>query len=351
MGRVFGATAVWDGQELLELGGAPAGHPTAAPRHATAAYDPDRGRWLKRAPVPSAVDLTNAASVWTGAQLFVFGAPARAHEPSSDIGGIYTPSTDTWTVTPRSPIGATNNPIAVWTGSRVILAGLTATGRRDPYYALKVASYNPAIDAWSRITPTLNPRHPPVAAAMVATNDGVLLWSLWSRTKQTGPRTFTVYSGVDVFRLGSSLTWSNVTGSWPQHHTVDEPTFTGAKVLLAPGQIWCGECSHPAPSGEHGVEVDPRTLRRVALPPGPLDDLGPQIVWTGSAEISLNAGGEMTGPHVRVLPGDIAIWNPSTGSWRHGPRAPIQIGDARPAWSGQRMYVLAANGRLLAYGP
>jgi hypothetical protein len=70
-----------------------------------------------------------------------------------------------------------------------------------------------------------------------------------------------------------------------------------------------------------------------------------------TAEISLNAGGEMTGPHVRVLPGDIASWNPRTRRWRRGPRAPIQIGDARPAWSGQCMYVLAASRRLLAYGP
>lgn len=353
LGGVYGAVVVWDGQQFLELGGAratKAGRP-APPAHTSAAYDPRVRRWHRLASIPSAVDLTNATSVWTGQQVFVFGAPARAHQSSTDIAGLYNPSTNAWTVTRKARVGTLPNPVAAWTGTRIILAGLKATGRDNPYYKLEVASYDPDTNSWSRITPTLTGQHPPIVTEMVATSDGVLLWSLWSRTKQTGPHTFTVYSGVDVFRLGSTGTWSNVTNSWPQHHTVDEPTFTGTKILLAPGQIWCGECSHPPPSGEHGVQVDPRTLHRTPIPAGPLDDLGPQIVWTGSAEISLNRGGEMTGPHVHVLPGDIAVWNPRTRRWSRGPRAPAPISDAPAVWSGQGMYTLAANGKLLTYGP
>lgn len=160
----------------------------------------------------------------------------------------------------------------------------------------------------------------------------------------------TGYSGVDVYRLGSSGTWANVTHSWPQGHTVDQPVFTGSQILLAPGQIWCGACSHPAPFDEHGYIVNPVTLHRTAIPHGPLDDLGPQIIWTGQAEISFNAGGKMTGTHFSALPGDIAVWNPSTGKWARGQRAGERIGDAPAVWDGNHLFVLAQNGSLLSYG-
>jgi hypothetical protein len=153
-----------------------------------------------------------------------------------------------------------------------------------------------------------------------------------------------------VLRRGPSGNWANVTGSWPQTHTVDDPIFTGRKILLAPGQIWCGACSHPSPFNEHGYLVDPKTLRLTPLPHGPLDDLGPQIIWTGAAEISLNPGGEITGPGENVLPGDIAIWSPDTNKWSRGPRAPKQLGDAPAVWDGHQLLVLAQDGSLLAYG-
>jgi hypothetical protein len=186
--------------------------------------------------------------------------------------------------------------------------------------------------------------------AIVATSDGVLLWSLWGRTQKTGTNTYTYHSGVDVFRLAGSGTWTNVTGSWPQHQTVDQPVFTGTEILLAPGQIWCGACSHPAPVDANGYRVDPTTLRVTALPHGPLDDLGPQIIWTGSAQISLNPGGEITGPTENIRPGDIAIWNPHTNKWTRGPRAPEQLGEAPAVWDGHRLLVLAQDGSLLSYG-
>ena len=92
------------------------------------------------------------------------------------------------------------------------------------------------------------------------------------------------------------------------------------------------------------------TLQLAPIPHGPLDDLGPQITWTGAAQISLNSGGEISGPRVLVLPGDIAIWNPSTRKWARGPRAPKKPGDAPAVWTGDKLLVLAQDGRLLAYG-
>lgn len=119
---------------------------------------------------------------------------------------------------------------------------------------------------------------------------------------------------------------------------------------MAPGQIWCGLCPHPAPFNEHGYQVDPKTLRITPLPHGPLDDLGPEILWTGAAEISLNPGDEIIGPGVRVLPGDIAIWNPTTRRWASGPQPRGRPTTRRRCGPGPQLYVLARNGSLLAYG-
>ena len=346
LGTRYDPSFVWDGRELLELGGSAGGPWGGAPVDSGAAYDPMRHRWRRVTSAPAAVLPPGAASVWTGRQVFIFGGPTLRNETSGNMAGLYDPATNQWTVSRKAPVGPpVDTPTAVWTGRRVILAVMTSGTPQ-----LEVASYDPASDTWSALQPPISAAHPPMAIAMVATNDGVLLWSLWGRTKQTGPNTYTGYSGVDVYRLGPSGSWANVTDHWPQGHTVDSPIFTGSQVLLAPGQIWCGACSHPAPFNEHGYQVDPKTLHRTPIPHGPLDDLGPQIIWTGAAEISLNQGGEITGPHVHVLPGDIAIWNPNTGKWARGPRAPRQLDDALAVWNGHQLFALAHDGHLLAYG-
>jgi hypothetical protein len=349
LGTRYAPTLVWDGRELLELGGTAAGPYRGAPQDSGAAYDPALRRWRRVASVPAVVELANAASVWTGHQVFVFGGPPNSHQAgiSCCVAGLYNPATDRWTVSPKAPLDQLEQPAAVWTGTAVILAGLDYNDQRQ----LEVASFDPGSDTWTRLTPPISPQHGPLGLAMVATNDGVLLWSLWQRTQPTGRCFAGTCYGVDVFRLTPSGAWQNVTGSWPQAHTVDSPIFTGSKILLAPGQIWCGACSHPSPFNEHGYIVNPRTLRRTPIPHGPLDDLGPQIIWTGTAEISLNAGGEITGPHVKVLPGDIAIWNPQARTWAPGPRAPRQlIYDTPAVWSGRQLFAVARDGHLLAYG-
>jgi hypothetical protein len=345
LGTRYGSTFVWDGHALLELGGTVEGRRGGAPRDRSAAYTPADHRWRRVASAPPAVLPADAASVWTGREVFVFGGPTLSTESPTDMAGLYDPATNHWTVTSKAPVGPLDTPTAVWTGQRVILAGIT---RGTPQ--LKVVSYDPASNTWAPLQPPISPQHRPLTMAMVAAHHGVLLWSLWGRSKQTGPNTDTEASGVDVFRLGASGAWMNVTGAWPQGRTVDTPIFTGTTILLAPGQIWCGTCSHPAPFDAHGYQVNPHTLRVAAIPHGPLDDLGPQIIWTGAAEISLNSAGEITGPHVSVLPGDIAVWNPTTGKWARGPRAPKPVSDTPAVWNGNQLLVLAHDGRLLAYG-
>jgi hypothetical protein len=348
LGARGGATVVWTGRELLELGGVSGGRDRGRDSFGAAAYDVTSGRWRKRAQVPRSILPAYAASVWTGHQVFMFGRPTRANEPDQGRAGLYDPVSNRWTVSSKAPIGPfANQPAAVWTGQRVILAGIAQFGQ----HRLRVAAYDPASNAWTRLAPPVNRKHPPVAAAIVATSRGVLLWSLWSRTQRISRNTSTVYSGVDVFRLRrGAMVWRDVTGAWPRDQSVSQPIFTGTKVLIAPSGIWCGICHGPAPHNEHGYLVDPRTLRLTRLPHGPLDDANPQYLWTGASIAALDFGTEIGGSE-NVRPGDIAFWNPRTRRWTRGPGAPKTFSDMPAVWAKSQLLVLSQRGSLLAYGP
>ena len=331
----------WTGAELLEIGGTAGG----VARSDGAAFAPAQGRWHRVAPVPGPVGTAAAASVSTGSRLFLFGgqAPPGTTTPGP-AAGLYDPGSGRWAVTAPAPFGtALQQPVAVRAGRLVVVAGLD-------HSRVEVASYDPAARRWQRQDPPQPQAHPAVGIAMVATADRVILWSLWSRSQQTAPGTFAVYSGIDVRALAAGR-WHDVTGGWPQHQTVPPPLFTGTQILIPPGQIWCGVCSHPAPFGEHASLADPGTLRLTPLPHGPLDDTGPLLVWTGSAVISINPSSQITGPHVSVRPGDLAVWDPATGDWRRLPRAPRPLqDDAAPAWTGHQLLAIATDGALLSFG-
>ncbi len=97
----FGASVVWDGRELLELGGSGT-FPRHRLRRGAAAFDPAIGQWRRIASVPSAVWPANDLTAWTGSRLFVIGRSSRGNSPSSVTAGLYDPSSNTWRITPPS---------------------------------------------------------------------------------------------------------------------------------------------------------------------------------------------------------------------------------------------------------
>jgi hypothetical protein len=169
LGTRYGPTFIWDGHELLELGGTAGGHLGGAPSDGGATYNPGDHRWRRLANARTAVLPASAASVWTGRQVFIVGGPTLPREAATDVAGLYNPATNRWTVTSKAPVGPLNAPTAVWTGQRAILAGIA---RGNP--KLELASYDPASDTWTRLNPPISPQHATLGLVMVATNDGVL---------------------------------------------------------------------------------------------------------------------------------------------------------------------------------
>jgi hypothetical protein len=340
LGRRQGPVVAWTGRELLEIGGTEGN----AVRVDGAAFDPAAGRWRRIAPAPVPAGAA-AASAWTGRQLFVFGGqPLTRKTTPGPAADLYDPASGRWAVTGTAPLGRElSQPATVWTGRLVVVAGVEGS-------RVEVASYDPVTGRWRRQDPPLPAAHPALGIAMAATADRVIVWSLWGRTQQTGPNSATGYAGVDVRALAAGR-WRDVTGGWPQQQVVPQPLFTGRQILVPPGQLWCGRCSHPF-GDRLGLLADPGTLRTTRLPRGPLDGTDPVMVWTGDAALAINPGTEISGPGVHVRPGDMAVWDPASGAWRRLPGAPRTLQpDAAPAWTGRELLGIATDGALLSFAP
>ena len=116
--RLWGATAVWDGKEILFIGGF-----TSTPRQLAVhgmAYNPatNRWRWLPKMAYPRSA----FAAVWTGRQVLVWGGLTTANT-APPHGEAYNPATNAWTALPAAPLRGRAAPVAVWTGRQLIVWG------------------------------------------------------------------------------------------------------------------------------------------------------------------------------------------------------------------------------------
>lgn len=342
LGRRSQPILTWAGNELIELAG-PNG-PADAPggwNDAAAAFAPATGAWRRIAPVPDTMRLPGAFGVWTGRQLFVTNGsnPAGATAAIGTSAALYDPATNRWTTTPLpQQLGGSSQLAATWTGKVIVVAG-AQSGQ------INAAALNPVTRQWTMLlSPVLPARHPAQFISIVASSDRVIVWSLWYRaTPSPG-------YGVDVLALGSDGAWSDVTHGWPQDQDVPAPVYTGSAILVSPGQIWCGACSHPGIFNSGSI-ADPATLKRTGIAPGPLGEAGPAFIWTGRGIIAVNLYSDITGPGTRrIRPGDMASYDLATGRWRVLPAPPgYPPPAAAPVWAGTQLLELTNAGRLLAF--
>ena len=117
-----GASAVWDGRELLVVGG---------PTTASFAYNPATNRWRRLASMP--FSRVGAASIWTGKRLLLWGG--QTGRGASARGGLaYDPKTGRWSRLPTAPLRGRDGSAVVWTGSRLLVWGGGASVCRPGCY-------------------------------------------------------------------------------------------------------------------------------------------------------------------------------------------------------------------------
>jgi hypothetical protein len=111
-----GASLIWDGDELLVIGG------KKAPRVGFA-YDPSTDEWRRLAAMDSG--RARFARVWTGTKLLLWGGetgvPGDFVTPPHGL--AYDPRADRWSPLPQAPLQGRIHPLAAWTGRAMIIWG------------------------------------------------------------------------------------------------------------------------------------------------------------------------------------------------------------------------------------
>jgi N-acetylneuraminic acid mutarotase len=107
------ATAVWDGHEILLVGGT---NEHGVSTKVGYAYDPVANRWRSLPAMPSG--RAQAGAVWTGTQLLFFGGERTANALLS-----YDPKRNRWSSLPSAPLRRRTGPAAVWTGRELMVWG------------------------------------------------------------------------------------------------------------------------------------------------------------------------------------------------------------------------------------
>jgi hypothetical protein len=196
-----------------------------------------------------------------GAEEVAIGRPARpavqSHPPEGIPAG--------WTWKPTGPLPGRHGHVAAWTGSEVVLWGGERPGR-----APQGAAYDPRHDVWRRIarSPLEN-------------------------------------------RSGAAAAWS------------------GSEVL-----VWGG--INGGGSLDDGAAYDPATDRWRRLAPSPLSGRVPLTsAWTGRELVVMGYRGYGRS----VGTNDAAAYDPATDTWRMLGWAPIKINEGTGVWTGRELIV------------
>ena len=119
--------AVWDGREVLIVGGTGAPHRGRhpAPAEIGLAYNPGTNSWRQLPPLERG--RAGAAAVWTGKRLLIWGGttsvPSGVKLVTPNRGLAYDPKANSWSPLPRAPLLGRLDPTAVWTGRAMIFWG------------------------------------------------------------------------------------------------------------------------------------------------------------------------------------------------------------------------------------
>jgi hypothetical protein len=109
-----GAVGVWDGENVLFIGGSPTRYGGTARTTIGLAYDPARNRWSRLPATPAFA--YGFAAVRAGGRILAWGGvPARGAE--------YVPAAGRWFALPPAPLRARDFPALVWTGRLLLVWG------------------------------------------------------------------------------------------------------------------------------------------------------------------------------------------------------------------------------------
>jgi hypothetical protein len=300
----------------------------------------------------------------------VDGTPVNDHAVGRSaykaLAPVVSPLAGSWTLLPQALISAQTDPLAAWTGHRLLILGRTV-----------FAAYDPRTTRWHRLAP------PPRGRYRIAwTGKELLAWGAgayayagsWRRLPRppVSEPAMVAWTGHELVGWGNSggAAYSPATHRW---RTLPAPPFLGAAAwtggeLIAvsgsraaafvPARGWNALPSLPEPreaasavwDGHEllvvggtdaptvGLAYSPRTNRWRRLAPMDSGRTRAAVVWTGKR--LLLWGGETGRPGAFVIPPHGLAYDPEADRWSPLPQAPL-LGRLDPAgaWTGRSLIV------------
>ncbi len=261
-----------------------------------AATQTPAGTWQKLPAAPITKAPVTMVSVWTGREMIIHGIGSRG------ITFAYRPAARTWVRLADGPQPATVNSadVAVWTGSRMLVIGLTS------------GSYDPAANTWRQI-----------ARPGVSLGGAVTGW--------TG-RQFLAWGGTcceDTSRDGMAYnpvtsTWRKLPAAPLQPRASASGAWTGKELVVAGGRDFFRKTVF-----RDAAAYNPSTGTWRKLPPMPSTlTLGGPALWDGKEILFLSSSS------ARGL-----AYNPARNSWRLLPAMPLPRFGFAAVWTGHRVLV------------
>jgi hypothetical protein len=304
-------------------------------------------------PAPPIASRVGEVAVWTGSRVLIWGG----HDPSvADLryldGASLDPAIGRWTPIQGAPMNRRTDPVALWTGTEMLVWG--GKGAND--YLTDGALYDPVAASWRPMPlAPVSPSRPEsavfvrgvavilLADRMVTFDPARNAWSTVPAPPDAAPDSLTtlVAGGADLYaaqRSASGLAlirydWTHRrwlgSGAFRLPQATGTPVWTGAELLVVAVAPECQPATCRMDRGR-AFRWGDLVVQVVTAPGRPADHApGPHYVgdqvWTGAA-----------------LVGDAYVWEPATGIWRALPKIGSeatrgQLG-VRWFWAGQGLF-------------
>jgi hypothetical protein len=321
------AAVVWTGRQLLVWGGV-SGHPMRVFDDG-AAYDLATRRWtpLPRAPDPQWLEGNRGLAVWTGREMLVWGGftvTDPVGQPNvgwPDRGAAYDPQRRTWRRLAPAPAELRHYHLwSVWTGRELLAGGVEEAGETG---GVAAAAYDPAADHWRLLPPspglTGGSRTLAARTAMWA-GSRLLVWNYLRGTPRARDDETDASDRPDTRPAGIDLwAWDPAGGRWS---VLPAPPDAVGEVSANAGMTWTGREVVIVGAREEPVAGRPRLVTGA----GRYDPDG--AAWApldppprpAAAKLGWAGAVAWTGAAL-VEPGN-AAYDPAAGRWLRLPTEP-----------------------------
>jgi len=318
-GRGF-HSALWTGSEMIIWGGTRGSIFNSGSR-----YNPVNDEWAAMSTVNAPIARKWHSTVWTGEQMIVWGGSDQTSGThSTDSGGIYDLSTDSWESTSviDAPIPRLYHT-AVWTGEEMVVWGGFNQKIPNSDFLNTGARYNPESNSWvatSLINAPIGRRKP----TSVWTGNEMIIWG---------------GSGFDVQYTGGKYDPS--TDQWVATSTNGAPSIRYDNTTIWTGEemiVWGGNFVNTFSNGAKYNPVSNNWTNTSDIN-APSKRTYHSAVWTGEEMIVWGGRNDETGAYRD----DGGRYNPESDSWdpiiSNTVIAPSARSDHSAIWTGNEMII------------